>query len=96
MVLETTHVTASGTVRVIDFMHAVRDPGPHIVRIVEGVAGEVAMTMLLNARFGYGDLPPWTRWIGDALTMTAVGDALALRTDVPVTIEDHDPRSALR
>src|SRR6202042_2301291 len=27
MVLETTHVTATGTVRVIDFMHAFRDPG---------------------------------------------------------------------
>lgn len=93
MVLDTTHVTASGTVRVTDFMHAVRDPGPHLVRIVEGVAGEVPMEMLLNARFGYGDLPPWTRRIGDALTMTAVGDALALRCDVDLTIEDHDPRS---
>lgn len=93
MVLETTHVTASGTVRVTDFMLAVRNPGPHIVRIVDGVAGEIAMEMLLNARFGYGDLPPWTRWIGDALTMTAVGDALALRCDVPLTIDDHDPRA---
>ena len=94
MVLETTHVTASGTVRVTDFMHAVRDPGPHIVRIIDGIDGEVAMEMLLNARFGYGDLPPWTRMIGDALTMTAVGDALALRCNVDLSIEDHDPRSA--
>ncbi len=91
MVLETTHVTANGTVRVTDFMHALRDPGPHVVRIVEGIAGEVAMEMLLYARFGYGDLPPWTRWIGDACTLTAVGDALALRSDVPLTIEEHDP-----
>src|SRR5476651_439640 len=28
MVLETTHVTADGTIRVTDFMHAFRDPGP--------------------------------------------------------------------
>ena len=51
------------------------------------------MQMLLDARFGYGDLPPWTRWIGDALTMTAVGDALALRSDVDIAVEDHDPRA---
>ena len=94
MVLETTHVTDRGTVRVTDFMHAIRDPGPHIVRIVDGIDGEVAMEMLLNARYDYGDLPPWTRQIGDACTMTAIGDALALRCDVPLTIEDHDPRAA--
>jgi GH15 family glucan-1,4-alpha-glucosidase len=81
-------------VRVIDFMQSKRDPGPHIVRIVEGVSGTVPMEMRLDARFGYGDLPPWTRWIGDALTMTAVGDALALRADVALTIDDHDPRAA--
>ena len=93
MVLETTHVTGAGTVRVTDFMHAHRSPGPHIVRIVDGISGSVPMEMLLKARFGYGDLPPWTRTIGDACTMTAVGDALALRCNAPLTIEDHDPRS---
>jgi GH15 family glucan-1,4-alpha-glucosidase len=94
MVLETTHVTANGTIRVTDFMHALRDPGPHIVRIVEGMDGAVPVEMVFNARFGYGDLPPWTRQIGDACTMTAVGDALALRCDVPLTIADHDPRAS--
>ena len=94
MVLETTHVTTSGTIRVTDFMHAHRDPGPHLVRIVDGIDGDVAVEMLLNCRFGYGDLPPWTRRIGDACTMIAVGDALALRCDVPLTIEDHDPRAS--
>jgi GH15 family glucan-1,4-alpha-glucosidase len=94
LVLETTHVTADGTIRVTDFMHAFRDPGPHIVRIVEGIDGEVPVEMLLNARYGYGDLPPWTRQIGDALTMTAVGDALALRSDVELTFDAHDPRAA--
>lgn len=94
MVLVTTHVTDAGTVRVTDFMHAHRNPGPHIVRIVDGIAGAVPMEMLLDARFGYGDLPPWTRWIGDALTMTAVGDALALRSDAAITVADHDPRAA--
>jgi GH15 family glucan-1,4-alpha-glucosidase len=94
MVLETVHVTATGSVRVTDFMHAHRDPGPHIVRSVECIDGAVPMVMRLDARFGYGDLPPWTRWIGDACTLTAVGDALALRCDVDVTIDEHDPHAA--
>jgi GH15 family glucan-1,4-alpha-glucosidase len=94
MVLETTHVTASGTIRVTDFMHAYRDPGPHIVRIVDGIDGNVPVEMLLNCRFGYGDLPPWTRQAGKACTMTAVGDAFVLRCDVPLTTDDHDPRAA--
>ena len=75
-------------------MLAFRDPGPHIVRIVDGIDGTVPVEMLLNARFGYGDLPPWTRKIGDAWTMTAVGDALALRCDVELTIDGHDPRAS--
>jgi GH15 family glucan-1,4-alpha-glucosidase len=79
---------------VTDFMQALRDPGPHIVRIVDGISGSVPMEMRLKARFGYGDLPPWTRTIGDACTMTAVGDALALRCDVPLTLDDHDPRAS--
>ncbi len=94
LVLETTHVTAGGTIRVTDFMHAFRDPGPHIVRIVDGVDGEVSVEMLLSARYGYGDLPPWTRRIGGGCTMTAAGDALALRFDVALSIENHDPRAA--
>jgi GH15 family glucan-1,4-alpha-glucosidase len=93
MVLETTYVTASGRVRVTDFMHAFRNPGPHIMRIVDGLEGSVELEMALTARFGYGDLPPWTRLIGDAWTMTAVGDALALRCDVEIALDEHDPRA---
>jgi GH15 family glucan-1,4-alpha-glucosidase len=75
-------------------MHAFRDPGPHLVRIVDGIEGSVPMDMALTARFGYGDLAPWTRPIGDALTMTAVGDALALRCNVPIVLDGHDPRAS--
>ena len=94
MILETTHVSAGGTIRVTDFLNAVRDPGPRLVRIVEGVSGSVPVEMRLRARFDYGDLPPWTRTIGDACTMTAVGDALALHTDAALTYDGHDPRAA--
>ncbi len=94
LVLETEHTTAGGTLRTTDFMPALRAPGPSIVRIVECVDGAVDVDVELTARFDYGDLPPWTRWIDGACTMTAVGDALALRSDATIEIVDHDPRAS--
>ena len=94
LVLETTHTTRGGTIRTTDFMPAYRVPGPHLVRIVECLDGEVAIDVEVIVRYGYGDLPPWTRKIGDAWTMTAVGDAMALRTDAVLDIDDHDPRAS--
>ena len=89
LVLETTHETASGVVRVIDFMPR-REEHPTLIRIVEGVSGTVEMKTLLAVRFNFGTLPPWTRWLGDALTMTVGGNGMALHTDVDVTITPPD------
>lgn len=89
LVLETTHETPEGTVRVIDFMPR-REEHPTLVRIVEGVEGEVQMQTRLTVRFNFGKLPPWTRWIGDALTMTVGGNGMALHTDVDVSITPPD------
>ncbi len=63
LVLETTVETATGTVRLIDFMPMTQTPnsqtGSTIVRLVEGVAGRVAMTMNLVLRWDYGSVVPW-------------------------------------
>ena len=53
MVLETELTCDGGVVRIVDFM-PVDGNGCEIVRIVEGVDGEVPIEMLLNVRFGYG------------------------------------------
>src|SRR4051794_14449678 len=50
LVLETEMETADGVVRLIDFM-PVRDHVPDLVRIVEGVRGQVAMRSDLVIRF---------------------------------------------
>ncbi|HYJ12219.1 MAG TPA: glycoside hydrolase family 15 protein [Thermomicrobiales bacterium] len=86
-ILETTHVTASGTVRITDFM-PIRDEHADIVRIVEGVAGTVAMTFDLAIRFDYGDVVPWVRRVDGARVATAGPDAIALRT--PVELHGKD------
>jgi len=87
LVQETELETDQGTVRLIDFM-PVRGEEPDVVRIVEGVAGRVAMELDLVVRFDYGRILPWVRRRDDALTMVAGPDALCLRGDVDVRGED--------
>ena len=53
LILETSMKTPGGTVRLIDFMPP-RGTNPDLVRIVEGVGGEVKMHMELIIRFEYG------------------------------------------
>src|SRR5438046_7336947 len=60
LILETEIETADGAVRLIDFMPP-RGENPDIVRIVEGIRGEVEMTMELVIRFDYGRIIPWVR-----------------------------------
>lgn len=89
LILETTFRCKGGSARVIDFMPR-RDEYPTLIRIVEGIDGSVEFTSELVCRFGYGDLPPWTRVIGDATTMTVGGNGMALRTPALTSIEGRD------
>ena len=77
LVLETEFDTATGTVRVTDCM-PVRDTHPHVVRLVEGMAGTVDMHMDLTVRFDYGEVVPWVTSTDGLLRMTAGPDAVAL------------------
>ena len=83
LVLETVWRTATGTARVTDFMPP-RTDQPDIVRIVEGLEGEVTMEMDLVVRFDYGRLVPWARRVGGDLVFVSGPDALLLRTDAPL------------
>jgi GH15 family glucan-1,4-alpha-glucosidase len=57
LVLETRHKTREGEVLVTDYMPA--GDGSHLIRLVEGVHGRVAMRMDLSLRFDYGSAVPW-------------------------------------
>ncbi|HTL31772.1 MAG TPA: glycoside hydrolase family 15 protein, partial [Kofleriaceae bacterium] len=81
LVLETEFATRGGKVRLIDCMPADEDI-PNLVRIVEGVEGEVHMRMELIMRFDYGWSVPWVRKVDGVLTAVAGPDGLALRTPV--------------
>ncbi|MGN6104392.1 MAG: glycoside hydrolase family 15 protein [Kofleriaceae bacterium] len=83
LILETEHTTCTGVVRVTDCMPP-RVGSPNLLRLVEGVSGQVAMRMDLVIRFDYGWVIPWVRTIEGVLTAIGGPDALELRTPVPV------------
>jgi len=87
LILETEIETASGATRLIDFMPP-RGENPDIVRIVEGISGQVDMKMELIIRFDYGRIIPWVRKRNGDLEAIAGPDALILRTPVETRGED--------
>ena len=83
LVLETVWQTAEGTARVVDFMPRISSQhgyGTALVRIVEGIAGCVAMESRLRVRFDYGHLVPWVRHFPDYVEAIAGPDAVRLAT----------------
>jgi GH15 family glucan-1,4-alpha-glucosidase len=79
LILETDWETVDGSVRVIDFMPP-RGREPDVVRIVEGLSGEVPMRSELVIRFEYGSIVPWVRRIDTARVAVAGPDGLCFRT----------------
>ncbi len=86
LVLETTHETDTGTVRVVDLM-PLADGRADVLRLVEGVTGTVRMRHEWVVRFGYGRIRPWVSRStedlegGESRLITAVAgpDKLVLR-----------------
>ena len=90
LILETEWEVDGGSVRVIDFM-PVRDDAVDLVRIVEGLSGEVTMQMELVLRFDYGRVVPWVRHSEHGISAVAGPDSAYLTT--PVTLEGRDKRT---
>src|SRR2546423_13780082 len=87
LILETEIETKSGAIRLIDFMPP-RGENPDIIRIIEGIRGEVTVKMELIIRFDYGRIVPWVRKRDGALEAIAGPDALVLRTPIKTRGED--------
>jgi GH15 family glucan-1,4-alpha-glucosidase len=88
MVLETEMETASGAVRIVDFM-PVRRTEPDLVRVVEGIRGEVTLEMELIVRFDYGSIVPWVRHRDGMIQAIGGPDALALWSPVDTRGDGH-------
>ena len=89
LILETEFETATGAVRVTDFM-AYRDSSSDLVRLVKGLKGEVEMQTELVVRFDNGSVVPWvTRQNDGCLQFIAGADRLILKTPVPLHGKDR-------
>ena len=91
LILHTTFETATGRVRLIDFMHPRDDEVSLIVRIVEGLEGRVAMRSETTLRFNYGSTTPWVTKLPDGtngVRAIAGPSMMTLRSSIELVGED--------
>jgi GH15 family glucan-1,4-alpha-glucosidase len=86
LVLETIFQQTSGSAALLDFM-PLNCPAPTIVRIVEGLTGNVDFELNLVPRMHYGLLTPPSTGTSDEWSAAIGADAVRLRSDVPLTDE---------
>jgi GH15 family glucan-1,4-alpha-glucosidase len=96
MVLETRFHSGRGEARLLDCftVHAGGAVAPYrqLLRVVEGLRGQVDLELVIAARFDYGGAKPWIRMHGPSL-WSAVGgnDAIVITTGIPLELRDgHD------
>ncbi len=88
LILETDFETGDGQVRIIDLM-AGEDGEAHVVRLVRGLKGRVAMRCELVVRFDYGSIVPWVSRLPDGRVELIAGpDRLTLDTLVSLRGEN--------
>jgi len=88
LVLETRFETSEGTATLVDFM-PIGSRDSHIVRLVQGLSGQVKMRMELRLRFDYGRSVPWVSRLDDGSLRAIAGpDLVTLRSTQKVHGED--------
>jgi GH15 family glucan-1,4-alpha-glucosidase len=87
LILETTYETPEGSVQILDFM-PLRGSHSHVVRIVRGLEGKVAMRGILAIRFSYGQAVPWVQRTERGIRAVAGPDAVELQTEAPMEGKD--------
>ena len=96
LVLATTFHAEAGEIRLLDCFTMTEDgaqqPRRQLLRVVEGVQGNVECKLQVAARFDYAGVRPWLRRHSDGL-FTAVGgnDALVVSCDAGLEVREvHD------
>ncbi|MGX4771109.1 glycoside hydrolase family 15 protein [Bradyrhizobium guangdongense] len=77
LILETVFTTDRGRARITEFMPP-KSGRSKLVRIVEGLEGQVQMRSELVARFDYGISVPWVSRIDDGTLSLVAGDSMLL------------------
>jgi GH15 family glucan-1,4-alpha-glucosidase len=92
LVLETEFVTGHGVARVTDFMPP-RTEAVDVIRIVEGVRGQVPMSLDLTLRFDYGSIVPWVRRAPDGIVAVAGPETIHVHSGAPLHGENLHTKS---
>jgi GH15 family glucan-1,4-alpha-glucosidase len=92
LILETSFRTREGCVRIVDWMTP-ESHRPRLFRLVQGVSGEVAMTLDLVIRFDYGAIVPWVRRTVSGLRAVAGPDTLLLHTPIELRGQNMHTRA---
>jgi trehalase-like protein len=88
LILETEFTTRDGSATLIDFM-PMRAGDSHVVRLIVGRRGTIAMRTELVLRFDYGLLIPWVTRLKDGRRSIIAGpDRLILSSEVPLRGEN--------
>jgi GH15 family glucan-1,4-alpha-glucosidase len=91
MILQTLFETEEGKVELTDFM-PVDEKRTHVVRILRGLEGIVAMHLDLVVRFDYGVTVPWVSKVDGSTTSIVAGpDMLVLHA--PIDLHGEEMRS---
>jgi len=98
LVLETLSRTQQGAVRVVDCL-LMREGGRHdpyrqIVRLIEGLEGDVPIRIDVVPRFDYGAIEPWVREaVGGGFQVVGGADGLLVSSDLPLAVEGRHRRA---
>jgi GH15 family glucan-1,4-alpha-glucosidase len=89
LILVTLFETVGGAVELVDFMPP-RQRLSHLVRLVRGLRGRVAMHTEFILRFDYGSVVPWVERLPEGAGISAIAgpDRVVLRTPAPLRGED--------
>jgi GH15 family glucan-1,4-alpha-glucosidase len=88
LILDTEFTCDGGRVRVTDCMPIGDGERCDVVRLLEGIEGEVRMEMLLDVRFGYGADSPWITQGERGMCFTAGPESMTLATAAPLEAKD--------
>ena len=91
LVLETTYRSHSGEARLFDCFAISPDGSAQdrLLRVIEGVRGQVDFVVTIQPRFDYGAVKPWLRQ-EDIRSYSAIGgnDGLFIEGDLDITVKD--------
>lgn len=95
MVLETDYHCEGGAVRLIDFM-PLGEKRHKVIRILEGLEGEVPVDVNLMVRFGFGHYTPWIHQRNGDTLLTTAPDAFVFHAPSPLETGSHDIRGSVK